>query len=254
MTSSSERGGRPRGRPAGRVPLCEDRERHEIVILAVILKIAGHLRKHPTALGVFALLDTWSVVSRTINPGTPIEIISRRTESYARSRQKYLVRKCDVVRVSRASRCDAGASWLRHSVAIITAFLNGGADEGILAEADWRALLPELTMIRDVLKSPCRKIFFVAFYLELRPLANGCSLRLNDERSRPMRMAFQIDDVPGMVSLSRDAIDDAIRTGALVAKEAGGRQVVLTTDLQNFMDGLPPVRIANAKSKKGTAQ
>lgn len=249
MTRPSNRGGRPRGRPAGCVPMSEDRERHEVVILAVILEIAVHLRKHPTALGVFALLDFRSDVKLPVEAGMPIEIRSHRPASYARSRQKYLVRKADRACCWLASGVGCGARWFRESSHAVLAYLRDGAADHLLRSDEWRSLLPLLDMVRVALASESEKIFHVAFYLEQRRSANGCSLRLKDERGRSMRMAISLDELPWMASLSRDVIDNAIRTGALVAREAGGHQVVLTSDLQSFMEGLPPVP-ANAKPKK----
>jgi excisionase family DNA binding protein len=60
------------------------------------------------------------------------------------------------------------------------------------------------------------------------------------------KLAFSIDEVAIRSGLGRDAIYDAIRTGRLKAKKMGRRTIIMTDDIRQFLDNLPPLRLPAA--------
>lgn len=53
------------------------------------------------------------------------------------------------------------------------------------------------------------------------------------------RLAYSVDEVAVSTALGRDAIYDAIRSGALVARKCGRRTLILRADLHTYLAGLP---------------
>jgi len=55
----------------------------------------------------------------------------------------------------------------------------------------------------------------------------------------PNRRAYSIPEVMCVLGLCRDSVYKLIREGRLPARKIGRRTVVLETDLQAFLEGLP---------------
>jgi excisionase family DNA binding protein len=55
----------------------------------------------------------------------------------------------------------------------------------------------------------------------------------------PHRRAFSIPEVMCILGLCRDSVYKLIREGRLPARKIGRRTVVLETDIQAFLEGLP---------------
>lgn len=53
------------------------------------------------------------------------------------------------------------------------------------------------------------------------------------------KLAYAIRDLPAVTSLSRSCLYELIKTGHLPARKAHGRTVVLRSDLEKFLNGLP---------------
>jgi excisionase family DNA binding protein len=66
----------------------------------------------------------------------------------------------------------------------------------------------------------------------------------NDGRDR---LALSVHDVARLTGLGRTTIYAAINVGDLVARKSGRRTIILTADLEVFLNKLPPV---NAKKQR----
>jgi len=62
----------------------------------------------------------------------------------------------------------------------------------------------------------------------------------------PNRRAYSIPEVMCVLGLCRDSVYKLIREGRLPARKIGRRTVVLETDLQAFLEGLPMLLGAEA--------
>ena len=71
-----------------------------------------------------------------------------------------------------------------------------------------------------------------------RRLADGFN---NTDKSMqpPNRRAYSIPEVMCVLGLCRDSVYKLIREGRLPARKIGRRTVVLETDIQAFLEGLP---------------
>jgi len=62
----------------------------------------------------------------------------------------------------------------------------------------------------------------------------------------PNRRAYSIPEIMCLLGLCRDSVYKLIREGRLPARKIGRRTVVLETDLQAFLEGLPMLLGAEA--------
>ncbi|MGE0052928.1 MAG: helix-turn-helix domain-containing protein [Hyphomicrobium sp.] len=60
------------------------------------------------------------------------------------------------------------------------------------------------------------------------------------------RIALSIDEAARRANICRDKVYAAIRAGELKAKKAGRRTLIMTDDLQRFLDALPPLQLPPA--------
>ena len=60
------------------------------------------------------------------------------------------------------------------------------------------------------------------------------------------KLAFSVDEAAMRSGHGRDKIYDAIRTGRLKAKKVGRRTLIMTDDLRQYLDELPPLRLPAA--------
>lgn len=54
------------------------------------------------------------------------------------------------------------------------------------------------------------------------------------------RLSYRIAEVAALTGLSPDMVEDEIRDGHLPAKKARRAVVILASDLERYLDGLPP--------------
>lgn len=62
--------------------------------------------------------------------------------------------------------------------------------------------------------------------------------------TRDDRLAFSIPEAARKSASSRSALYEAIKRGDLVARKNGRRTVILTDDLQRWVQGLKPIHIS----------
>lgn len=58
------------------------------------------------------------------------------------------------------------------------------------------------------------------------------------------RLGFGVDEVAQRLGISVSSVRKHIRDGKLSARKLGGRTVILTADLNSFLDGLSPAKVA----------
>lgn len=55
------------------------------------------------------------------------------------------------------------------------------------------------------------------------------------------KLALSVDEAAGRAGVGRDKIYESVRTGKLRARKMGRRTLVLTSDLESFLNDLPPI-------------
>lgn len=63
------------------------------------------------------------------------------------------------------------------------------------------------------------------------------------------RIAYRVNDVVDSVGIGRSTIYRAIKRGELTARKAGGRTLIMSDDLQAWLDALPVLKTSKARNK-----
>lgn len=71
-----------------------------------------------------------------------------------------------------------------------------------------------------------------------------------DTQPSPQTLTFTIDEACEIARISRGTLYKAMRSGALLGRKLGTKTIILRTDLQLWLEALPPVYSAQPAPKR----
>jgi hypothetical protein len=82
---------------------------------------------------------------------------------------------------------------------------------------------------------------------------NSAASSAIDAATNGAPIAMTLDDAVKFSGVGRSSLYCAIREGALIARKAGSRTIIMRDDLQAFVAALPVAKIVGSRAKGGKA-